>query len=132
MLCARRRPTTEPQPHSHRCIPGRCRKCEDAAVPDQLLNILNSQARFVFGVADSAFVSAVGNEVNLIAARERSRIQLRRTREVYWLEASERATMVIENTTPATVIMELAMAASSPREPAAPAPNSSGQRASIF
>lgn len=62
----------------------------------------------------------------------RSHIKLRSTRDVYWLDASERATMVIENTTPATVIMELAMAASSPREPAAPAPNSSGHRASIL
>jgi hypothetical protein len=36
---------------------------------------------------------------------------------------------VIENTSPATVISELATVVSSPRAPAAPAPKSSGQRA---
>jgi len=36
--------------------------------------------------------------------------------------------MVIENATPATVIVELAMAESVPREPAEPAPNKRGHR----
>ena len=49
---------------------------------------------------------------------------------MYWLEVSERATMVIENTTPATVIIEPATAVSRPRDPDAPAPKTSGQRAS--
>ena len=45
------------------------------------------------------------------------------------LEVSERATSVIENTSPATVIMEPATVVSRPQAPAATAPKSSGQRA---
>ena len=47
---------------------------------------------------------------------------------MYWLEVSERATMVMENTTPATVIIELATAESRPRAPDAPEPKISGHR----
>ena len=50
----------------------------------------------------------------------RSRMNLRKMRDVYWLDAKARATMVIEKATPATVIIELAMAVSMPRNPAAP------------
>ena len=53
-------------------------------------------------------------------------MKLPSTREVYWLEVNDSATMVMENTVPATVIIELATAVSSPRAPAAPAPNTSG------
>ena len=53
-------------------------------------------------------------------------MKLRSTRDVYWLDVRERATIVIENTTPATVIIELATTPNSPREPSAPAPNNSG------
>jgi len=55
-------------------------------------------------------------------------MKFRRIREVYWLDAKARATMVIENAVPATVIIELAIAESMPREPAAPAPNRRGHR----
>src|SRR5690606_13637215 len=55
-------------------------------------------------------------------------MKLRSTREVYWLEACASAAMVIENTTPATVIMEPAMIASSSRAPSASEANSHGQR----
>ena len=40
---------------------------------------------------------------------------------MYCVEASESVTMVIEKATPATVIIELAMAVSMPRAPSAPA-----------
>ena len=57
-------------------------------------------------------------------------MKLRNTREVYWLEASDSATIVTEKTTPATVIIDPAIAESMPREPAAPAPNRRGHVAS--
>ena len=53
-------------------------------------------------------------------------MKLRRMRDEYWLAASARVTVVMEKVTPATVIMEPAMAVSSPREPSAPAPKSRG------
>ncbi len=53
-----------------------------------------------------------------------------RIREVYWLEASTRATRVIENVTPTTVIIEPAIVDNIWREPSALAPNRCGQRAS--
>lgn len=62
----------------------------------------------------------------------RSRMKLRSRREVYWLATWARVASVSENIRPATVIMEPAMAASMPRAPAAPAPNSSGCRAVHF
>ena len=54
-------------------------------------------------------------------------MKLRSTRGEYWLAVSDSATIVTENTTPATVIIEVAMAESMPRAPSAPAPNSRGQ-----
>ena len=60
----------------------------------------------------------------------RSRMKFRRMREVYWPEASESVTRVIENVTPATVIIEPAIVDNIPRAPSALAPNRSGQRAS--
>jgi hypothetical protein len=54
-------------------------------------------------------------------------MKLRSTRGEYWLAVSDSATMVTENTTPATVIMDVAMADSIPRAPPAPAPNRRGQ-----
>jgi hypothetical protein len=54
----------------------------------------------------------------------------RRMRGEYWLDASDSATMVIENVTPATVIIEPAMLVKRPREPSAPTPNRRGQRPS--
>ncbi len=56
----------------------------------------------------------------------RSRMKWRRMRGEYWLDARESATTVIENPTPATVIMEVATALSISREPSALAPRSRG------
>jgi hypothetical protein len=55
-------------------------------------------------------------------------MKLRSTRGEYWLAASDKATTVIEKTTPATVIIDVAIADSMPRAPSAPAPKSRGQR----
>lgn len=55
-----------------------------------------------------------------------SRMKLRSTREVYWLAASASATTVIENTTPATVAIDPAMAVSMLRAPSASTSNTSG------
>src|SRR5665811_1650188 len=60
----------------------------------------------------------------------RSPMKFLRIREVYWLEASVRATRVIENVTPTTVIIEPAIVDNISREPSALAPNRCGQRAS--
>ena len=62
----------------------------------------------------------------------RSLMKLRRTRDEYWLAANDSETMVMEKTTPATVIIEPAIVDSMPREPAAPAPNRRGQLAMTF
>src|SRR5215813_3846342 len=48
-------------------------------------------------------------------------------RDEYWLDACDNATIVIEKVTPATVIIELAIEDSIPREPSAPAPNNLGK-----
>src|SRR5436190_9028305 len=58
----------------------------------------------------------------------RSDMKLRSTRGEYWLAARDSATTVIENTTPATVTIEVAIADNRPRAPAAPEPNRRGQR----
>ena len=58
----------------------------------------------------------------------RSPMKFRRTREVYWFDASASTTKVIENVTPTTVIIEPAIVESIPRAPAAPAPKRRGQR----
>lgn len=58
----------------------------------------------------------------------RSRMKLRSTREVYCVDPCASATMVIENTTPATVIIEEAIAESMARDPSASAPNIRGHR----
>src|SRR5690606_35355505 len=55
-------------------------------------------------------------------------MKLRSTRDVYWLAACASAAMVMENTTPTTVIMEPAITASSSRAPSASEANSEGQR----
>jgi len=57
----------------------------------------------------------------------RSLMKFRSTLDEYWLEANDSDTIVIENTTPATVIIEPAIVDSMPLEPAAPAPNRRGQ-----
>jgi hypothetical protein len=57
-----------------------------------------------------------------------SRMKLRKTRGEYWVDVSDSVTIVMENTTPATVIIDVAIAESIAREPAAPAPNSRGRR----
>src|SRR5688500_10247891 len=61
----------------------------------------------------------------------RLRMKLLTTRDVYWLEASERATRVIEKVMPTTVIIELAIVDSISRAPSAPAPNSRGHLCNI-
>ena len=53
-------------------------------------------------------------------------MKFRKIRGEYWLEASERTTIVIEKVTPATVIIDEAIAVSIPREPSAPAPKRRG------
>jgi hypothetical protein len=58
-------------------------------------------------------------------------MKLPRTREVYWLDASASVTRVIENVTPTTVIIELAIVESICRAPSAPTPNSRGQRVRV-
>ncbi|CAA9301124.1 MAG: hypothetical protein AVDCRST_MAG40-366 [uncultured Gemmatimonadaceae bacterium] len=60
----------------------------------------------------------------------RSRMKLRRMRGVYWLDACVTATVVMEKVTPATVIIEPAIAESIERELPALAPKTRGQRAS--
>lgn len=55
-------------------------------------------------------------------------MKLRSTREVYWVAACASAAMVMENTTPATVIIEPAMVASTSRAPSASSVNSHGRR----
>ncbi len=57
-------------------------------------------------------------------------MKLRRMRGVYCVEANESVTMVIEKATPATVIIELAIAVSMPRAPSALAP-SNGRHPSV-
>ncbi len=57
----------------------------------------------------------------------RSRMKLRRTREVYWLDASANVTKVIENVVPTTVIIEAAIVDNITRAPAALAPKRRGQ-----
>ncbi len=49
----------------------------------------------------------------------RSRMKLRRMREVYWPDASASVTRVIENVTPTTLIIEPAIVDNIPRAPAA-------------
>ena len=61
----------------------------------------------------------------------RSRMKLRKTFDVYWLDANDSATMVMEKTTPATVIIEPAIAESMAREPSAPEPKRRGQARSL-
>ena len=58
----------------------------------------------------------------------RSLEKLASTRGEYWLAASDNATMVVENTTPATVIIDVAMADRMSRDAAALAPKRRGQR----
>ena len=57
-----------------------------------------------------------------------SAMKLRNTRGLYWVAADESTTSVIEKITPATVIIEPAIAVSMARAPSVPAPNSPGQR----
>jgi hypothetical protein len=58
----------------------------------------------------------------------RSRMKFRRIRDVYCEAATVSATITIEKETPATVIIEVAMACSIPLAPSAPAPKSHGHR----
>src|SRR5688572_28944422 len=50
----------------------------------------------------------------------------RNTRGEYWVEASDSATIVIENATPATVIIAVAIAESIARDPSGPKPKIDG------
>src|SRR5690625_4409196 len=54
----------------------------------------------------------------------RSEVKFLSTRGVNWLEASWSATIVIEKTTPVTVMIPLAIALRTPRAPSAPPPKS--------
>ena len=56
----------------------------------------------------------------------RLRLKLRSTRGVYWLDTWANVLSVSEKIRAATVIIEPAMAVSTPRAPSAPAPNSRG------